>query len=297
MLVAVTGASGLIGSALVRSLRADGHDVRRLVRRDPSAADEVRWDPVRRLLDPGDLAGADAVVHLAGAGIGDHRWTDEYRQQIRASRVDGTETIAAAIAALDDKPRVLLSGSAVGYYGDTGENEADESSPRGSGFLAEVVDAWEAAGAAAEQSGVRVVHARSGVVLSAAGGALGKVLPLFRVGLGGRLGSGRQWMSWIALPDHVAAMRWLLSHDDITGAVNLTAPEPVRNRDYTKAIARAVHRPALAAVPAPVLRTALGGFADEGVLVSQRVVPTRLERNGFAFTYADVDSALGAVVG
>jgi uncharacterized protein (TIGR01777 family) len=297
MLVAVTGASGLIGSALVRSLRADGHDVRRLVRRDPSAADEVRWDPVRRLLDPGDLAGADAVVHLAGAGIGDHRWTDEYRQQIRASRVDGTETIAAAIAALDDKPRVLLSGSAVGYYGDTGENEADESSPRGSGFLAEVVEAWEAAGAAAEQSGVRVVHARSGVVLSAAGGALGKVLPLFRVGLGGRLGSGRQWMSWIALPDHVAAMRWLLSHDDITGAVNLTAPEPVRNRDYTKAIARAVHRPALAAVPAPVLRTALGGFADEGVLVSQRVVPTRLERNGFAFTYADVDSALGAVVG
>jgi uncharacterized protein (TIGR01777 family) len=297
MLVAVTGASGLIGSALVRSLRADGHDVRRLVRRDPSAADEVRWDPVRRLLDPGDLAGADAVVHLAGAGIGDHRWTDDYRQQIRASRVDGTETIAAAIAALDDKPRVLLSGSAVCYYGDTGENEADESSPRGSGFLAEVVDAWEAAGAAAEQSGVRVVHARSGVVLSAAGGALGKVLPLFRVGLGGRLGSGRQWMSWIALPDHVAAMRWLLSHDDITGAVNLTAPEPVRNRDYTKAIARAVHRPALAAVPAPVLRTALGGFADEGVLVSQRVVPTRLERNGFAFTYADVDSALGAVVG
>jgi uncharacterized protein (TIGR01777 family) len=297
MLVAVTGASGLIGSALVRSLRADGHDVRRLVRRDPSAADEVRWDPVRRLLDPGDLAGADAVVHLAGAGIGDHRWTDDYRQQIRASRVDGTETIAAAIAALDDKPRVLLSGSAVGYYGDTGENEADESSPRGSGFLAEVVEAWEAAGAAAEQSGVRVVHARSGVVLSAAGGALGKVLPLFRVGLGGRLGSGRQWMSWIALPDHVAAMRWLLSHDDITGAVNLTAPEPVRNRDYTKAIARAVHRPALAAVPAPVLRTALGGFADEGVLVSQRVVPTRLERNGFAFTYADVDSALGAVVG
>jgi uncharacterized protein (TIGR01777 family) len=297
MLVAVTGASGLIGSALVRSLRADGHDVRRLVRRDPSAADEVRWDPVRRLLDPGDLAGADAVVHLAGAGIGDHRWTDDYRQQIRASRVDGTETIAAAIAALDDKPRVLLSGSAVGYYGDTGENEADESSPRGSGFLAEVVDAWEAAGAAAKQSGVRVVHARSGVVLSAAGGALGKVLPLFRVGLGGRLGSGRQWMSWIALPDHVAAMRWLLSHDDITGAVNLTAPEPVRNRDYTKAIARAVHRPALAAVPAPVLRTALGGFADEGVLVSQRVVPTRLERNGFAFTYADVDSALGAVVG
>jgi uncharacterized protein (TIGR01777 family) len=297
MLVAVTGACGLIGAALVRNLRADGHEVRRLVRRAPAGPDEVRWDPSRRQLDPADLAGVDAVVHLAGAGIGDHRWTDAYKQQIRSSRVDGTATVAAAVAALDHKPRVLLSGSAVGFYGDTGDNEVDETSPRGSGFLAEVVEAWEAATAPAAAAGVRVMHVRSGVVLSADGGALGKVLPLFRVGLGGRLGSGRQWMSWIALPDHVAAMRWLLSNDDISGPVNLTAPEPVRNRDYTKAVARAVHRPAFATAPAPALRAALGGVADEGVLVSQRAVPGRLERSGFAVTYADIDAAVTAVVG
>jgi uncharacterized protein len=294
--VAVTGSSGLIGSALVKSLAADGHDVVRLVRREPRTAEERRWDPQSGDLDPSVMEAADAVVHLAGAGIGDRRWTEDYKQTVLRSRVDGTTTIASAIARATDPPKVLLAGSAVGFYGDTGEDAVDESASSGSGFLADVVRQWEEATAAAESADVRVVHARTGVVLSLDGGALGKVLPLFKLGLGGRLGSGRQWMSWIAIADHITALRFLLDRPDISGPVNVTAPEPVRNRDYTKAIGRAVHRPALAAVPATALRVALGGFADEGILVSQRVVPTRLEDAGFTFTYADIDAALAAIV-
>ena len=296
MKVVVTGASGLIGSALAKSLTADAHDVVRLVRREPRAADERQWDPSGGDLDPALMDAADAVVHLAGAGIGDKRWTEDYKQTILRSRVDGTTTIATAIARATDPPNVLLSASAVGYYGETGDEGADESSPNGQGFLADVVRQWEAATAAAETAGVRVVHARTGVVLSAEGGALGKVLPLFKLGLGGRLGNGQQWMSWIAIADHITALRFLLDRADLAGPINVTAPEPVRNRDYTKAIGRAVHRPALAVVPATALRVALGGFADEGVLVSQRVVPARLEDAGFPFTYADIDSALTAIV-
>ncbi len=295
--VVVTGASGLIGSALVRSLRADGHDVIRLVRRAATAADERQWDPTTHSLDPGILDPADAVVHLAGAGIGDKRWTDEYKQEVLRSRVDGTTTVATAIAQCTNPPKVLLSSSAVGWYGDTGDEAVDESATNGQGFLAELVRQWEAATAPAEAADVRVVHSRTGVVLSADGGALGKVLPLFKLGLGGRLGSGRQWMSWISIADQIAAMRFLLERSDLAGPVNVTAPEPVRNRDYTKALGRAVRRPALAIVPATALRVALGEFADEGVLVSQRVLPARLEDAGFAFTYADIDSALAAIVG
>jgi uncharacterized protein (TIGR01777 family) len=291
----MTGASGLIGSALVRSLTADAHEVVRLVRREPRAADERRWDPGGRL-DPALMDAADAVVHLAGAGIGDKRWTEDYKQLVLRSRVDGTTAIATAIARCTDPPKVLLSASAVGFYGDTGEEAVDESAPAGDGFLADVVEQWEKATAPADQAGVCVVHVRSGVVLAADGGALGKVLPLFKLGLGGRLGSGKQWMSWIAIADEIAALRFLLDRADICGAVNLTAPEPVRNRDYTKAIAHALHRPALAVVPTAALRVALGGFADEGVLVSQRVVPSRLEDAGFPFTYADIDAALTAII-
>lgn len=292
----VTGSSGLIGAALVKSLTSDGHEVVRLVRRQPRAADERQWDPSSGKLDPTLMDAADAVVHLAGAGIGDKRWSEDYKRTVLRSRVEGTTTIATAVARASDPPKVLLSASAVGFYGDTGEAAVDESSPSGSGFLADVVRQWEASTAAAESAGVRVVHARSGVVLSADGGALGKVLPLFKLGLGGRLGNGRQWMSWIAIPDEIAALRFLLDRSDLSGPVNVTAPEPVRNRDYTKAIGRAVNRPALAVVPATALRLALGGFADEGVLVSQRVVPTRLEDAGFSFTFADVDAALEALV-
>jgi uncharacterized protein (TIGR01777 family) len=299
MRVVVTGATGFLGAALVRSLRADGHEVLRLVRRRPSGADEAQWDPDHRHLDPAVLAGSDAVVHLAGAGVGDRRWNDSYKRTIRASRVDGTTTIATALASCPqaERPRVLLSQSAVGFYGDTGDEVVDESAPLGQGFLADVVRQWEDATAPAAAAGVRVVTTRTGLVLAESGGVLAKMLPIFKLGLGGRLGSGRQWMSWIALPDQVAAMRFLLDRDDVAGVVNVTAPEPVRNRDYTKALARAVHRPALAVVPSAALRAAFGGFADEGVLVSQRVVPARLEDAGFDFTYADIDAALTALVG
>src|SRR5437764_7203987 len=218
MKVVVTGSSGLIGSALVANLRGDGHDVVRLVRRAPSAADERQWDPAAGTVSADALEGADAVVHLAGVGIGDRRWNDEHKRAVLQSRVDGTRTIAAAIAAASSPPPVLLSASAVGWYGDTREEAVDESAPNGEGFLADVVRQWEASTSAAETHGVRVVHLRSGVVLSPAGGALGKVLPLFKLGLGGRLGSGRQWMSWIALPDEIAAIRFLLANGAVRGA-------------------------------------------------------------------------------
>jgi len=297
MKIVVTGASGLLGSALVTNLRGDGHDVVRLVRRPPRPGDEEQCHPAAHELDPSIISGVDAVVHLAGVGVGDKRWTDDYKRSIRASRIDGTTTVAAALAAADQPPKVLLSASAVGFYGDTGEDQVDETSACGNGFLAEVVRDWEAATAPATEPGARVVTMRTGVVLARKGGALGKVLPLFRLGLGGRLGDGLQWMSWIALPDYLFALRFLLDHDDVSGPVNVTSPEPVRNREYTKAIGRAVHRPALAIVPATALRAALGGFADEGVLVSQRVVPTRLENAGFNFAFGDIDSALTAILG
>ena len=291
----MTGASGLIGAALVDNLRADGHEVVRLVRRPARGRDERQWDPAAGTIADGALDEADAVVHLAGVGIGDHRWSEEHKAEVLASRVDGTRTVAEAVAATG-RPMTLLSASAVGWYGDTGDEVTDESGAPGTGFLADVVRQWEASAAPAVDAGARVVFLRSGVVLSPDGGALGKVLPLFRLGLGGRLGSGRQWMSWIAMPDQLAAIRFLLEHDEVTGPVNLTAPEPARNRDYTRAVGRAVRRPALAVVPRTALRVALGGFADEGVLVSQRVVPTRLEQAGFTFTYDDVDAAVAALV-
>jgi uncharacterized protein (TIGR01777 family) len=298
MKVVITGASGLIGSALVRSLTGDGHDVLKLVRRDAQRPDEASWDPASRRLDSAVLAGADAVVNLAGAGIGDKRWTEGYKKLVLDSRIDATTTIATALTGLPDseRPRALVNASAVGFYGDTREEAVDESGSPGKGFLVDVVRQWEDAAQPATDAGVRVVTARSGVVLAGEGGALGKVLPLFKLGLGGKLGSGRQWMSWIALPDEVAALRFLLTDGSVSGPVNLTAPEPVRNRDYTKAIARAVHRPALAVVPPVALRAALGGFADEGVLVSQRVLPSKLEDAGFSFTYADIDAALAALL-
>ena len=293
----VSGASGFIGTALVRSLRADGEDVAILVRRPPAAAGEYRWDPARHEIDPAALTGADVVVHLSGAGIGDRRWSDERKQVILDSRVDSTTTLADEIARRDDRPAVWLCASAVGYYGDTGEEIADESSPSGAGFAAEVVRAWEAATSAAQQAGgVRVVNFRSGIVLSPEGATLGKLLPLFKFGVGGKLGSGRQWMSWIALADHIAALRFLAGRDDLAGPVNLTAPEPARNVEFTKALARAVHRPALLPVPPPALRAMFGGFADEGPLASQRVVPGRLEAAGFPFAFDDIDAALAAML-
>jgi len=294
--IVVAGASGLVGSALVRVARAGGDEVVRLVRRETKSDDELQWDPSNgRGPDLHAIEAIDAVVNLAGAGIGDHRWSDAYRQQLLDSRIASTDLLAHAIAHLEPKPRVFLSGSAVGYYGNTGDAPVTENSPAGKDFLADLARQWENAAAPAAEAGVRTVFLRSGIVLSTKGGALGKVLPLFRVGLGGRLGSGRQYISWIARPDHVAAMRFLLDDDTISGPVNITAPNPVTNAAYTKAIAAAVRRPAIFPVPGFALKTVLGEFA-ETVLGGQRVLPNRLLAAGFEFGYLTIEDAVRSLV-
>ncbi|GAA2919828.1 TIGR01777 family oxidoreductase [Streptomyces thioluteus] len=299
MRIAITGSSGLIGSALVRSLEADGHRVTRLVRRAPRSADEVRWEPLSGRLDPRALAGCAAVVHLAGAGIGDHRWTAAYREEIRDSRVLGTTAVAKAVAeaaaAPDAPPAVLVSASAIGIYGDGGSEALDEDSPSGEGFLADVCREWEAAAAPAAEAGVRTVLARTGLVVSRHGGAWKRLFPLFRLGLGGPLGNGRQYWSFIALHDHVAALRHALATGTLSGPVNLTAPLPVTNREVARVMGRVLHRPALLPAPAPALRLALGGMAAD-VLASQRVLPGRLLGSGFEFAYPDVESAVRAAL-
>ncbi|MFF3061997.1 TIGR01777 family oxidoreductase [Streptomyces sp. NPDC057909] len=293
--IAVTGSTGLIGTALVRSLRADGHDVVRLVRRPARAGDEVEWDPKRGYVDGAGLVGCDAVVHLAGAGVGDHRWTEAYKQEIRDSRVLGTEAIAQAVASLDVPPKVLLSGSAIGYYGDTGDRAVDESAPHGEGFLPSVCVEWEAAAAPAEEAGVRTVFARTGLVVGREGGAWGRLFPLFRAGLGGRLGNGHQYWSFIALHDHIAALRHILDTPSLSGPVNLTGPAPVTNGEVTAAMGRVLRRPTLFAVPAPALRIALGDFAED-VLGSQRVLPRRLLESGFSFAFPGIDASIRAAL-
>ncbi|MFK4225336.1 TIGR01777 family oxidoreductase [Streptomyces sp. NPDC019890] len=293
--IAVTGSTGLIGSALVRSLRSDGHEVVRLVRRPAQAGDEVEWDPQRQYVDVGGLVGCEAVVHLAGAGIGARRWNDAYRKEVRDSRVLGTAAIAEAVASLDTPPRVLVSGSAVGYYGDTGDREVDESAPPGDGFLPKLTVDWEEAAAPAEEAGIRTAFARTGLVVARKGGAWGRMFPIFKAGLGGRLGSGRQYWSFISLHDEVAALRHILDTESLSGPVNLTAPYPVTNREVTEAMGRALHRPVVFAVPAPALRIALGELAGD-VLSSQRALPTRLLESGFSFAFPRIDEAIGAAL-
>ncbi|MGW0703181.1 TIGR01777 family oxidoreductase [Streptomyces sp. NPDC002867] len=293
--IAVTGASGLIGKALVRSLRADGHEVVRLVRHPSRAGDEVEWDPRRQYVDVAGLVGCDAVVHLAGAGVGDRRWTQAYRREIRDSRVLGTAAIAEAVASLDTPPKVLVSGSAVGFYGDTGDRPVDEDAPPGEGFLPGVCVEWEEAAAPAQEAGVRTAFARTGLVVAREGGAWGRMFPLFRAGLGGRLGSGRQYWSFIALHDEVAALRHILDTESLSGPVNLTAPEPVTNREVTEAMGRVLHRPALFAVPTPALRLVLGEMAAD-VLSSQRALPVRLLESGFSFAFPHIDDAIRAAL-
>ncbi|GAA1364476.1 TIGR01777 family oxidoreductase [Streptomyces beijiangensis] len=295
MRIVIAGASGLIGKALGLSLRADGHEVVRLVRRSPQGPDEVEWDPRREYVDTEGLAGCGAVVNLAGAGVGDHRWTAAYKKELRDSRVLGTATLAEAVASLDVPPGVFLCGSALGFYGDTGDRAVDENAPPGDGFLASLCVEWEEAARAAEEAGVRTAFARTGLVVAREGGAWGKLFPLFRAGLGGRLGDGRQYWSFIALHDEVAALRHILDTDSLSGPVNLTGPEPVTNREVTAAMGRALHRPTLAAAPAFALRIALGEFAGD-VLGSQRVLPTRLLESGFSFAFPSVDEAIGAAL-
>ncbi|MGV9421434.1 TIGR01777 family oxidoreductase [Streptomyces sp. NPDC003674] len=291
--IAVAGASGLIGSALVRSLTADGHEVVRLVRRAPRGKDEVRWDPERQQVDAAGLAGCDAVVNLAGAGIGDRRWTPEYKRVIRDSRVLGTAALAEAVASLDTPPRVYVSGSAMGIYGDTGDRAVDEDAPPGDGFLPSLCVEWEEAAAPVQEAGVRTVFLRTGLVVARGGGAWGRLFPLFKAGLGGRLGSGRQYWSYIALHDEVAAIRHLIDDDGAYGPFNLTAPQPLTNREVTEAMGRVLHRPTLFAVPEPVLRAALGEMAGD-VLGSQRVLPKRLLESGFTFAFPGIEDAIRA---
>jgi len=290
--IAVTGSSGLIGSALLPALRDDGHTVLRLVRRPPAGTDELRWDPATRTLDPAALAGVDAVVNLAGVGIGDRRWTAARKRAVLASRVDATETVSAAVAAADPRPRTLLSASAIGWYGDTGDATVDESASAGHDFLAHVCLRWEAATRTAEEAGVRVAHLRSGLVCGK-GGLLGRLLPLARLGLASPLGSGRQWWSWISLADEVGAIRHVLGTDGIAGPVNLTGPEPVTNREFTKTLGRVLHRPVvLPPVPRVALRLAIGEFADVGVVAGQRVLPRVLQQTGYRFRHETVEQAL-----
>jgi len=293
--IVVAGASGLIGSALVRSLEGDGHEVVRLVRRTAVGPSEVTWEPEAGRVDAAGLEGADAVVNLAGAGVGDRRWTAAYKKTIRDGRVNGTRALAEAVAGMAEPPRVFVNGSAIGIYGETGDRAVDESTPAGSGFLPELCVEWEGAAAAAQLAGVRTVFARTGLVVAKGGGAWGKLFPLFKAGLGGRLGDGRQYWSYIALHDEVAAIRHLLERDDLSGAFNLTAPEPLTNGQITDAMARVLHRPKLFAVPAPVLKVVLGEMSGD-VLGSARVLPGRLLESGFRFAFPGIDDAVRAAL-
>jgi uncharacterized protein (TIGR01777 family) len=296
MEVVLAGASGLIGSALKRSLLGDGHRVKTLLRRPAEGADVDSWDPTRGLLDPDFLEGADAVVCLSGVGVGDHRWTDSYKREIVQSRVDSVGTVARTMASLiaDGRrgPRVLVAASAVGYYGDTGDVEVDEATPAGDSFLSEVCVQWEAAADPVRQASARVTHLRTGLVLSKEGGLLKRLVPIVKAGIGGKLGDGRQYMPWISLADEVSAIRFLLERD-LAGAVNLTGPDPVRNAELTKILGRLLHRPTVFPVPGFAAKIALGEFADD-VLTGQRAVPRRLLDAGFQFADRDLESALRA---
>jgi uncharacterized protein (TIGR01777 family) len=298
MRVAVTGSNGLIGTALVEALEGDGHHVTKLVRGEPASPTEMRWSPSSGTIDAAGLEGHDAVVHLAGVGIGDHRWTDDHRKAVLDSRVQGTTLLATTLARLDRPPKVLASASAVGYYGDTGDRAVTEVDGPGTGFLADVVQQWEAATAPAADAGIRVARFRSGVVLTDRGGALDKQLLPFKMGLGGRVGTGEQYLSWISLDDEVAAIRYLLTTAAIAGPVNLTAPIPVTNAEFTKALGAVLGRPTVMPVPKLALHTMFGKeMVAEMLLAGQRVLPAVLQAAGFAFQDTEIEAALRRILG
>lgn len=297
MRIAITGASGLIGTALTRALTERGDDVIRLVRRPAEGPHEVSWEPTEGRLDPADLQGVSAIVNLAGAGIGDKRWTAAYKNLLVDSRVDSTSTVARAIERLGDPVR-LVNASAMGYYGDRGEETVDEESAPGAGFLVRLVTAWESAAAPAAAAGSPVAFARTGLVLSPEGGLMKQVLPLARFGLAGPLGNGRQWWSWISLVDEVRALTRLIDHPEIVGPVNLAVPAEaaVRQRDAMRALGRQLHRPAFLPAPAAALRVVLGELAGDA-LASTRMAPKVLQRNGFEWEHADIDAAMAYAAG
>ena len=288
--IAITGASGLIGTALVGHLRSEGHTVQRFVRRPVVASDEIQWDPGTGDVDIEALRGVDAIIHLAGVGVGDKRWSKKYKAEILNSRLLGTTAIANAVNEV--KPQVFISASAIGWYGESGNRSVIESDRAGDDFLAAVCREWE--GAADLATGTRVVKIRTGLVLDPTGGALGRMLPLFRLGLGGKLGNGKQWWSWITLHDQIRAITFLLENN-IAGPVNITSPNPVTNQEFTSALAQAMHRPALFPAPAIALKIALGGFSSE-ILGSKKVMPHALTEAGFNWDYPHITSALTALI-
>ena len=291
-MIAIAGSSGLIGSALTAALRAADHRVLRIVRRTPANAGELHWNPASGELDVDAFSEVGAVVNLCGVNVGQRRWSGAFKQSLRDSRITPTEVLANAVA--DAGVATLINASAVGYYGDTRDRVVDENDPAGSGFLAQLCQDWEAATLAASDAGARVVLARIGIVLSPAGGALRSMRPLFAAGLGARLGSGRQYMSWISLDDAVRALLFAISEESLSGPVNMTGPAPVTNAEFTAAFGRALKRPTPPlAAPEFVIRAALGEFADEGLLVGQRAIPSALERAGFGFHHNTIGEALG----
>jgi uncharacterized protein (TIGR01777 family) len=295
MKIVVSGASGLIGTQLVAKLSSSGHEVVRLVRRSPKAG-EIQWNPKSGTLDAAALEGTDAVIHLSGAGIGDKRWTDGYRKEILDSRTATTALLANTMASLSLKPSVFLSGSAIGIYGARNDEQLTEVSTHGTGFLAEVCEQWEAAAKPAADAGIRTVYLRTGIVLSPKGGALKKLLPLFKLGVGGKFGNGKQWQSWISIDDEIGAIEHLLTAN-VSGAVNLTAPNPVTNAEFTKVLASVLKRPAIVPVPTFAPKILLGGeLADALLFTGQRVIPAALNASGYMFKHTTLESAFRSLL-
>ena len=295
MKIVISGASGLIGTQLVAKLSSSGHEVVRLVRRSPKPG-EIQWNPKSGTLDAAALEGTDAVIHLSGAGIGDKRWTDGYRKEILDSRTATTALLATTMASLSRKPSVFLSGSAIGIYGARNDEQLTEVSTHGTGFLAEVCEQWEAAAKPAVDAGIRTVYLRTGIVLSPKGGALKKLLPLFKLGVGGKFGSGKQWQSWISIDDEIGAIEHLLTAN-VSGAVNLTAPNPVTNAEFTKVLASVLKRPAIVPVPTFAPKILLGGeLADALLFTGQRVIPAALNASGYMFKHTTLESAFRSLL-
>ena len=295
MKIVISGASGLIGTQLVAKLSSSGHEVVRLVRRSPKSG-EIQWNPKSGTLDAAALEGTDAVIHLSGAGIGDKRWTDGYRKEILDSRTATTALLATTMASLSRKPSVFLSGSAIGIYGARNDEQLTEVSTHGTGFLAEVCEQWEAAAKPAVDAGIRTVYLRTGIVLSPKGGALKKLLPLFKLGVGGKFGNGKQWQSWISIDDEIGAIEHLLTAN-VSGAVNLTAPNPVTNAEFTKVLASVLKRPAIVPVPTFAPKIVLGGeLADALLFTGQRVIPAALNASGYMFKHTTLESAFRSLL-
>jgi len=297
MKILVSGSSGLIGGAAATALKSDGHNVVHLIRPGKAATPgDVQWDPMRATVDVAGLEGVDVVIHLSGAGIADGRWTEERKQLLRSSRIDTTRVLVDSLSRLKQKPKVLIVASAIGYYGSRGDEILTESSTNGTDFLALVCRDWEAEASRAAATGVRTILLRTGIVLSGKGGALPKMLTPFKLGVGGRLGSGQQWMSWIAIEDVVGIIRYAIANEQVSGPVNVVAPNPVRNEEFTRLLAGMLHRPAIFPAPAFVLRLAMGEMADAVLLGSDRVKPDRMLAAGYKFRFEILEPALRAAV-